>query len=108
VPFFASFYYLLREFINARLGKKDLPTATQDYINVSGIDEDGTLHYTEPKRIQFYPLVKGENSYWAQLKAWMDRPLPKDAFKNNPFITLHKSVREFKEAEEQDKQDEES
>ena len=108
VPVFASFYYLLREFINAKLGKKDLPMATQDYIHVSGIDEDGTLQYTEPKRIQFYPLVKGDNSYWAQFRAWLDRPLPKDAFKNNKFITLHKNVREHAEKEAQTKQDEES
>ena len=108
VPLFASFYYLLREFVNSRLSKKDLPTATQDFIHVSGIDEEGTLQYTEPKRIKFYPLVKGEDSYVSQFRSWMDRPLPKDAFKNNPFITLHKSVREFKEKEEQDKQDEES
>ena len=108
VPLFASFYYLLREFINAKLGKKDLPKATQDYINVSGIDEDGTLHYTEPKRIQFYPLVKGDNSYWAQFRAWLDRPLPKDAFKNNKFIALHKNVREHAEQEELHQQDEES
>ena len=111
VPLFASFYYLLREFINARLNRKDLPTATQDYVNVSGIDEEGTLEYTEPKRIQFYPLVKGENSYWAQFRAWMDRPIPKDALKNNPFITLHKSVREYKEhhdAQENDHKDDES
>ena len=107
VPLFASFYYLLRELINAKLGKKDLPMSTQDYINVSGIDEDGTLHYTEPKRIQFYPLVKGDNSYWAQFRAWLDRPLPKDAFKNSKFIALHKNVREHAEQEEQRKQDEE-
>ncbi len=108
VPLFASFYYLLRELVNSRLSKKDLPTSTQDYINVSGIDEDGTLHYTEPKRIQFYPLVKGDDSYWSQFRTWLDRPIPKDAFKNNKFITLHKSVREFKENEEQNKQDDES
>lgn len=108
VPLFASFYYLLREFINAKLGKKDLPMATQDYIHVSGIDEDGTLQYTEPKRIQFYPLVKGDNSYWAQFRAWLDRPLPKDAFKNSKFLALHKNVREHAEQEERRKQDEES
>ena len=101
VPLFASFYYLLREFINSRLSKKDLPMATQDYINVSGIDEDGTLHYTEPKRIKFYPLVKGDNSYWSQFRTWLDRPIPKDALLNNPFITLHKHVREYREPEEE-------
>ncbi|MBR5534725.1 MAG: AI-2E family transporter [Ruminiclostridium sp.] len=108
VPLFASFYYLLREFINSRLSKKELPMATTDYVNVSGIDEDGTLQYTEPKRIQFYPLVKGDNSYWAQFRAWLDRPLPKDAFKNSKIFSLHKNVREFAEQEEQNHQDEES
>lgn len=106
VPLFASFYYLLREFINARLSKKDLPMVTEDYINVSGIDEDGTLHYTEPKRIQFYPLVKGDDSYLAQLKAWLERPIPKDALKNNKFITLHKSVRDYKSPEDQTEESE--
>lgn len=106
VPLFASFYYLLREFINARLSKKDLPMVTEDYINVSGIDEDGTLHYTEPKRIQFYPLVKGDDSYLSQLKAWLERPIPKDALKNNKFITLHKSVRDYKSPEDQTEESE--
>lgn len=104
VPLFASFYYLLREFINSRLAKKELPLATPDYINVSGIDEDGTLQYTEPKRIQFYPLVKGDNSYLAQFRGWLDRPIPKDALKNNPFITLHKHVREYEPPADQDEQ----
>ena len=106
VPLFASFYYLLREFINARLSKKDLSMVTEDYINVSGIDEDGTLHYTEPKRIQFYPLVKGDDSYLSQLKAWLERPIPKDALKNNKFITLHKSVRDYKSPEDQTEESE--
>lgn len=76
VPLFASFYYLSREFINSRLRKKNLPTNTQEYVNATGLDPDGSIHYTEPKMIQFYPLLRGENSYFAQARAWLNRPIP--------------------------------
>lgn len=77
VPLFASFYYLLREFINARLRKKDLPEDTDAYVHAMGRNEDGSLHTTEPPLIQFYPLIQGEDSYLAKLKDWLTNPLPK-------------------------------
>ena len=67
VPLFASFYYLVREFINARLRKKDLPEASQDYVNAVGLAEDGSILSAEPKTIQFRPLLQGEDSCRAQL-----------------------------------------
>lgn len=67
VPLFASFYYLLREFINSRLRRKNLPLATQDYVHIAGIDENGTISYLPPSVIQFQPLFRGEDSLWAQL-----------------------------------------
>ncbi len=77
VPLFASFYYLLREFINSRLRKKNLPESTDDYIHAVGRNEDGSIHISEPKRIQFYPLFKGDDSYLSQLKRWLERPFSK-------------------------------
>lgn len=62
VPLFASFYYLLREFINARLRKKSLPLETQEYVHVSGIDEKGSISYLPPPVIEFHPLFRGEDS----------------------------------------------
>lgn len=68
VPLFASFYYLLREFINTRLRKKDLPVATKDYIHVAGIDEEGTVTYIPPADIQFQALIHGEDSLLSRLR----------------------------------------
>lgn len=76
VPLFASFYYLLREFINARLRKKDLPVGTQEYIHVASIDENGTVSYIASDTIEFHPLFHGEDSLLAQLRRWLKRPLP--------------------------------
>ena len=59
VPLFASFYYLLGEFINARLRKKSLPLETQEYVHVSGIDEKGSISYLPPPVIEFHPLFRG-------------------------------------------------
>lgn len=67
VPLFASFYYLLREFINSRLRKKNLPTATQDYIEVASIAPNGTIVYNDSKDIEFSNLLHGENSVVARL-----------------------------------------
>ena len=68
VPLFASFYYLLREFINSRLRKKDLPLATREYVHIAGIDDNGTISYMPPPVIQFQPLFRGEDSLWARLR----------------------------------------
>ena len=68
VPLFASFYYLLREFINAKLKKKDLPEASADYVDVVSISPSGVITYADPQRIQFPALIKGENSLFNRLK----------------------------------------
>lgn len=70
VPLFASFYYLAREFINARLRKKDLPIQTSDYVTASGTNDMGELTHVEPQRIEFAPLFQGENSLFNQLRRW--------------------------------------
>ena len=76
VPLFASFYYLLREFINSRLKKKGLPLATQDYVHVAGIDENGTISYMPPPSIEFHPLLRGSNSLRAKIVQWFQHPTP--------------------------------
>ena len=76
VPLFASFYYLLREFINSRLKKKGLPLATQDYVHVAGIDENGTISYMPPPSIEFHPLLRGSNSLRAKIVQWFQQPTP--------------------------------
>ena len=76
VPLFASFYYLLREFINSRLKKKGLPLATQDYVHVAGIDENGTISYMPPPSIEFHPLFRGSNSLRAKNRPMAPAPDP--------------------------------
>lgn len=71
VPLFASFYYLVREFINARLRKKDLPLQTAEYVNAAGTNELGQLTHVEPPRIEFAPLFQGENSLFNQFRQWV-------------------------------------
>lgn len=83
VPLFASFYYLLREFINARLRKKNLPVGTQEYVDVAGIDENGTISYIVPNTIEFHPLFHGEDSLLAQLKQRLKHPLPHSKAQDN-------------------------
>lgn len=73
VPLFASFYYLLREFINAKLKKKDLPEASEDYVKIMGISPSGTITYAEPKGVQFPALFKGEDSLFSRLKRRMNQ-----------------------------------
>ncbi len=77
VPLFASFYYLLREFVNSRLRQRDLPVRTKDYIHIAGIEENGTITYLPPPAIQFQPLFRGEDSLWARLRR-KGRPAEKD------------------------------
>ena len=86
VPLFASFYYLLREFINARLRKKSLPLETQEYVHVSGIDEKGSISYLPPPVIEFHPLFRGEDSLWARLGRRLRHPLSpsQDSPPDNP------------------------
>ena len=68
VPLFASFYYLAREFITAKLRKKDLPEATEDYINVVGISPAGVISYADPEHVEFPTLILGENSLIKRLR----------------------------------------
>lgn len=86
VPLFASFYYLLREFINSRLRKKNLPDATNEYVHAVGINEDGSIRTIEPNVIQFYPLFTGNDSYLSQLKQWFERPISKQRAKASGII----------------------
>ena len=76
VPLFASFYYLLREFINSRLKKKGLPLATQDYVHIAGIDENGTISYMPPPSLEFHPLLVGKDSLRARAARWLKHPTP--------------------------------
>jgi hypothetical protein len=78
VPLFASFYYLFREFINARLKRRDLPVATQDYVHIKTIAEDGKISYQEEESIQFQNLILGENSILAQIFRLARRPIPQN------------------------------
>ena len=68
VPLFASFYYLFREFINARLRKKDLPEASSEYVDVVGISPAGVISYADPQQIRFPTLFLGEDSLFRRLK----------------------------------------
>ena len=86
VPLFASFYYLLREFINSRLRKKNLPESTNEYIHAVGANEDGSIRTIEPNIIQFYPLFKGKDSCLSQLKQWFERPISKQRAKATGII----------------------
>lgn len=94
VPLFASFYYLLREFINSRLRKKNLPDATNEYVHAVGINEDGSIRTIEPNVIQFYPLFKGNGSYLSQLKQWFEHPISKQRAKASGIITQPKENEE--------------
>ena len=94
VPLFASFYYLLREFINSRLRKKNLPESTNEYVHAVGINEDGSIRTIEPNVIQFYPLFKGNGSYLSQLKQWFERPISKQRAKASGIITPPKENEE--------------
>lgn len=55
VPLFASIYYLLKRLINHLLTKRNLPLATQDYVPMEGIDENGTPFFlqTSPRKSFF-------------------------------------------------------
>lgn len=68
VPLFASFYYLLREFINSRLRKKKLPVATQEYIHIAAIDDNGAVTYNTLDTIDFPAIFHGEESLWNQFR----------------------------------------
>ena len=68
VPLFASFYYLFREFINAKLRKKDLPIPSEDYVDIVGISPAGVISYADPQRIEFPALIVGENSLASRLR----------------------------------------
>ena len=68
VPLFASFYYLFREFINAKLRKKDLPIPSEDYVDIVGISPAGVISYADPQRIEFPNLIVGENSLASRLR----------------------------------------
>ena len=74
VPLFASFSYLLGEFVNHRLKKQNLPEATEEYVNVSAIDEEGNVSHMEPKTIQFTPFFKGRNSVASQVSSLLKNP----------------------------------
>lgn len=86
VPLFASFYYLLQEFIHSILRKKDLPEDTEMYIHAMGRNEDGSLHIDEPELIRFYPIFQGENSLLAQAKEKLSHPLAKRSTKSAPEL----------------------
>ena len=81
VPLFASFYYLAREFINSKLRKKDLPEASEEYVDVVGISSAGVISYAQPDRIEFPTLFKGESSLASRLsrKTKDAEELPSDA-----------------------------
>lgn len=63
VPVFAAIYHLLKQLINHLLGKRSLPLSTNEYLEVEGISEDGTLFYFQkkPKR-SFFRLRRRKKS----------------------------------------------
>ena len=83
VPLFASFYYLFREFVNTRLRKRNLPVATQDYVDIGGIDERGAITYITPRPIRFRPLLLGEESVWNQVRTGLRHPFRKGTGKKD-------------------------
>lgn len=74
VPLFASFSYLLGEFVDNRLRKQDLPSETEDYINIASIDETGAVSRIDPKPVQFTPFFKGKNSVASQVSGLLKNP----------------------------------
>ena len=74
VPLFASFSYLLGEFVNNRLKKQNLPDSTQDYIDIAAIDDSGQISRLEPKSIQFTPFFRGKNSMASQVGQMIKNP----------------------------------
>lgn len=48
VPIFAVIYTAVRALVTSRLEKKNMPSATKDYVNVDYIDEEG-IHEIPPK-----------------------------------------------------------
>lgn len=81
VPLFASFYYLMREFVNSRLHRKNLPVATKEYVQVAAIDEAGTISYLPPPAFHFHPFFRGKDSLWSKIRQ-QARP-PKDNQKDH-------------------------
>lgn len=55
VPIFAVIYAAIKSFVNARLGKKNIPKESSAYINVDAVTEEG-LHVYTPD----YKLKKNE------------------------------------------------
>ena len=68
VPLFASFYYLLREFICSVLQKKKLPVPTEEYVDVVSITPEGVLIHAEPRKVHFPALFWGEDSLASRLR----------------------------------------
>ena len=84
VPLFASFYYLFREFINAKLRKKELPEATDEYIHVVGISPAGVISYADPEHIEFPTLLRGENSLLNRLRQKLNKEQAQSEDENEP------------------------
>ncbi len=52
VPMFATFYYVMQKILESRLRRKDLPTDTDDYIEIDYIDETDTIHYLKKEKTE--------------------------------------------------------
>ncbi len=50
VPVFAAIYYLMRELVNYLLKKRDLPTATKEYVQVEKISQEGEFTYLSTEK----------------------------------------------------------
>ncbi|MCI7106543.1 MAG: AI-2E family transporter [Lachnospiraceae bacterium] len=64
VPVFAMIYYILRRLVNYGIEKKHLPLATDDYVEIAGVDETkGSFrYYNEQKKEKHSSKKKTEES----------------------------------------------
>ena len=74
VPLFASFSYLLGEFVNRRLKKQNLPEETENYVDIAAIDEAGNISRVEPKSIEFTPFIHGTDSVVSRVTDLLKNP----------------------------------
>lgn len=50
VPLFATFYYTMKKILEAMLRRRELPTTTEEYIQVDYIDEQNQIHYLQKEK----------------------------------------------------------
>jgi len=62
VPLFASIYYLLKQFTNHLLRKRNLPLRTLEYVSIEGISKDGEpIHFVKAPQKSFLRLKQKQD-----------------------------------------------